>query len=410
MKVNGDNYFRRGLGLKAQVKPLLAEAYGSEIVKAIKAADYRLTLGRFTFCMARSLGFCYGVDRAVEYAYETCAKFGDRRIFLAGEIIHNPHVNQQLRDRGVRFLVPNEDGQFDFSPVQSDDVVIIPAFGVKLEDLEELRGIGCVLVDTTCGSVLHVWKRVESYARDGFTSVIHGKHFHEETRATSSQVLKYPNGRYLVVRDIEETDLVCAFIRGEVDAAVIRETFAGRASEGLDPERDLEYIGVANQTTMLASESLAIAARLGEAISDHHGAEALPERFRSFDTICSATQDRQDAVKDMMIDPPDVMLVIGGFNSSNTNHLAALCAESTRTFHIESALGIDVETGVITHKQADTQQVQEERSWLPDGSVEIGLTAGASTPDSLIGETAEKILRMEGIDPATIATPGVEAV
>ena len=410
MKANGDNYFRRGLGLKAKVKPLLAEAYGSEIVKAIKAADYRLTVGRFTFRMARSLGFCYGVDRAVEYAYETCAKFGDRRIFLVGEIIHNPHVNQQLSDRGVRFLFPDEQGRFDFSSVQSDDVVIIPAFGVKLEDLEELRGTGCVLVDTTCGSVLHVWKRVESYARDGFTAVIHGKHFHEETRATSSQVLKYPDGRYLVVRDMEEADLVCGFIRGEVDASVIRERFSDRASEGFDPERDLARIGVANQTTMLASDSLAIAARLGEAISDQHGAEALPERFRSFDTICSATQDRQDAVKDMMRDPPDAMLVIGGFNSSNTNHLAALCAESTRTFHIESALGIDVETGVITYKAAGTQQVQEEEVWLPDGSVEIGLTAGASTPDSLIGETAENILRMEGIDPATIVTPAAEAV
>lgn len=410
MKANGDNYFRRGLGLKAEVKPLLAEAYGSEIVKAIKAADYRLTAGRFTFRMARSLGFCYGVDRAVEYAYETCAKFADRRILLVGEIIHNPQVNQQLRDRGVQFLFPDEDGQFDFSPVQPDDVVIIPAFGVKLEDREKLRVIGCILVDTTCGSVLHVWKRVDSYARDGFTAVIHGKYFHEETRATSSQVLKYPEGRYLVVRDMEETDLVCGFIRGEVDASVIRERFTDRESEGFDPERDLARIGVANQTTMLASESLAIAARLGEAISDRHGAEALPERFRSFDTICSATQDRQDAVKEMMRDPPDVMLVVGGFNSSNTNHLASLCAESTRTFHIESALGIDMETGVITYKPAGTQQVQEEERWLPDGSVEIGLTAGASTPDSLIGETAENILRMEGIDPAMIGTRAVESV
>jgi 4-hydroxy-3-methylbut-2-enyl diphosphate reductase len=240
--------------------------------------------------------------------------------------------------------------------------------------------------------------------------VIHGKYFHEETRATSSQVLKYPEGRYLVVRDMEETDLVCGFIRGEVDASVIRERFTDRESEGFDPERDLARIGVANQTTMLASESLAIAARLGEAISDRHGAEALPERFQSFDTICSATQDRQDAVKEMMRDPPDVMLVVGGFNSSNTNHLASLCAESTRTFHIESALGIDVETGVITYKSADTQQLQEEERWLPDGSVEIGLTAGASTPDSLIGETAENILRMEGIDPATIGTRAVGSV
>jgi 4-hydroxy-3-methylbut-2-enyl diphosphate reductase len=402
MKANGDNYFRRGLGLKAQVKPLLADAYGSEIVKAIKAADYRLTIGRFTFRMARSLGFCYGVDRAVEYAYETCAKFGDRRIFLVGEIIHNPHVNQQLRDRGVRFLFPDEEGQFDFSPVHEDDVVIIPAFGVKLEDLERLRRIGCVLVDTTCGSVLHVWKRVEAYARDGFTSVIHGKYFHEETRATSSQVLKYPGGRYLVVRDMDETALLCAFIRGEVDAAVILETFAGRVSEGFDPQRDLARVGVANQTTMLASESLAIAARLGEAVADRYGVEELPARFRSFDTICSATQDRQDAVKDLMQDPPDVMIVIGGFNSSNTNHLAALCAESTRTFHIESARGIDVETGIISYKLAGTQEIHAEEGWLPEGAIEVGLTAGASTPDSLIGETTQSILQMDGVDPALV--------
>jgi 4-hydroxy-3-methylbut-2-enyl diphosphate reductase len=408
MKANGDNYFRRGLGLKAEVKPLLAEAYGSGIVKAIKAADYRLTVGRFTFRMARSLGFCYGVDRAVEYAYETCAKFGERRIFLVGEIIHNPHVNQQLRDRGVRFLFPDEGGHFDFSPVQESDVVIIPAFGVKLEDMERLSRIGCVLVDTTCGSVLHVWKRVEGYARDGFTAVIHGKHFHEETRATSSQVLKYPEGRYLVVRDMEETELVCAFIRGEVDSSAIRKAFVERASEGFDPERDLARVGVANQTTMLASESLAIAARLGEAVADRYGAEELPERFRRFDTICSATQDRQDAVAEMMKDPPNVMIVVGGFNSSNTNHLATLCAETTRTFHIESALGIDVESGVITFKRAGAPDIQETAGWLPDGRVEVGLTAGASTPDSLIGQTAENILRMDGVDPAVLDVTAME--
>jgi 4-hydroxy-3-methylbut-2-enyl diphosphate reductase len=377
-------------------------------VQAIKAADYQLSVGRFTFRMARSLGFCYGVDRAVEYAYETCAKFAERRIFLIGEIIHNPHVNQQLRERGVQFLLPDSDGQFDFSAVRQDDVVIIPAFGVKLEDLELLKGIGCVLVDTTCGSVLHVWKRVESYARDGFTAIIHGKYFHEETRATSSQVLRHPEGRYLIVRDMDETDLVCGFIRGEVEASAIRERFLDRASEGFDPERDLARIGVANQTTMLASESLAIAARLGESMADRYGNEALPEHFRSFDTICSATQDRQDAVRDMMQNPPDVMIVVGGFNSSNTNHLAALCARSTRTYHIESARGIDVETGVITYKPAGTQEVAEAKGWLPDGPVEIGLTAGASTPDSLIGETTQNILRMNGMDPAEIRTAAVE--
>jgi 4-hydroxy-3-methylbut-2-enyl diphosphate reductase len=294
------------------------------------------------------------------------------------------------------------------APVQPDDVVIIPAFGVKMEDLEKLRSIGCVLVDTTCGSVLHVWKRVESYARDGFTAIIHGKYFHEETRATSSQVLRHPDGRYLVVRDMEETDLVCGFIRGAVDASKIRERFLDRASAGFDPERDLARIGVANQTTMLASESLAIAARLGEAIADRYGDEAVGEHFRSFDTICSATQDRQDAVQDMMKNPPDVMIVIGGFNSSNTNHLAALCARSAPTYHIESSLGIDAETGVITYKPAGTQETAEATDWIPEGPVEIGLTAGASTPDSLIGETAECILRMHGVDPAGIHGAAVE--
>jgi len=408
MKQSDDNYFRRGLGFKSEVKPLLAETYGSEIVNAIKAADYRLTVGRFTFRMARSLGFCYGVDRAVEYAYETCARFRDRRIFLVGEIIHNPHVNQQLRDRGVRFLFPSDEGRFDFSAIEADDVVIIPAFGVKLEDFEALRRIGCVLVDTTCGSVLHVWKRVESYARDGFTSVIHGKHFHEETRATSSQVLRYPEGRYLVVRDMEETDIVCGVIRGQVGVDVIRERFTDRTSEGFDPEQDLERIGVANQTTMLASESLAIAARLGEAMSERYGPEELSERFRSFGTICSATQDRQDAVQEMMRDPPDLMIVVGGFNSSNTNHLASLCARSTRTFHIEAANGIDAETGTIAYKPAGREEVLVQADWLPPGTLEIGLTAGASTPDSLIGETAENILRLEGIDPATTAAAPAE--
>jgi 4-hydroxy-3-methylbut-2-enyl diphosphate reductase len=409
MKANDDNYFRRGLGLRAEVKPLLAEAYGSAIVQAIKASDCRLSVGRFTFRMASSLGFCYGVDRAVEYAYETCARFPERRIFLVGEIIHNPHVNQQLEDRGVRFLFPDDAGRFDFSSVTEDDAVIIPAFGVKLEDFEALRAIGCVLVDTTCGSVLSVWKRVESYARDGFTSVIHGKHFHEETRATSSQVLRHPEGRYLVVRDMDEAEMVCDFIRGRSGVAEILEHFADRTSQGFDPGRDLARIGVANQTTMLASESLAIAARLGEAMAERYGAAELPDRFRSFDTICSATQDRQDAVEEMMREPPDIMIVVGGYNSSNTNHLASLCARSTRTFHIDAASCIDPEHRTISYKWAGAQEIREESDWLPDGDVEIGLTAGASTPDSLIGETVENILRREGIEPAAMLAAAAEA-
>ena len=390
-------YFRRGLGLKKEIKPMLESEYSSDLVARIKANDHELEVGRFTFRMAHSLGFCYGVDRAVEYAYETCRKFPDRRIFLVGEIIHNPHVNTRLKEMGVTFLYPDDDGVFDFGDVTPEDVVVIPAFGMKLSDFEALRELGCILIDTTCGSVLHVWKRVEGYARDGFTAIVHGKYYHEETRATSSQVLRHEGGTYLVVRDMEETQLVCAFIRGEIDRQDILDRFEGRCSEGFDPDIHLQRVGVANQTTMLASESLEIAAEIGEAIRDRYGDDELAERFRSFDTICSATQDRQDAVMELMQDPPDLMIVVGGYNSSNTTHLAHLCSKSTQTFHIESDRSLDPISGTIEHRSVTTGETRVQKDWLPPGDISIGLTAGASTPDSLIGRTVERILATEGI-------------
>lgn len=392
-------YFRKGLGLKAEVKPVLDAEYGSELVAAIKASGYSLRAGRITFRMAHSLGFCYGVDRAVEYAYETCRKFPDRRIFLVGEIIHNPHVNNRLKEMGVTFLYPDDEGVFDFTGVTPDDVVVIPAFGVKLSDFQALRDIGCVLVDTTCGSVLHVWKRVEGYARDGFTAIVHGKYYHEETRATSSQVMRHPGGTYLVVRDMDDTRTVCDFIRGNLDAATLLDSFSGKCSGGFDPDVHLQRVGVANQTTMLASESLEIAQVIGEAIRDRYGDEELPRRFRSFDTICSATQDRQDAVVELMREPPDLMIVVGGYNSSNTTHLAHLCSESARTFHIETDKSVDPTTGTISHRRVTDGELCVEGEWLPEGEVSIGLTAGASTPDSLIGRTVQRILQTEGLDP-----------
>jgi 4-hydroxy-3-methylbut-2-enyl diphosphate reductase len=391
-------YFRKGLGLKAEVKPLLDSEYGSALVAAIKESGHELEVGRFTFRMASDLGFCYGVDRAVEYAYEVCRKYPGRRIYLVGEIIHNPHVNKRLQEMGVTFLYPSDDGEF----VTPEDVVVIPAFGVKLSDFEALRAIGCVLVDTTCGSVLHVWKRVEGYARDGFTAIVHGKYYHEETRATSSQVLRHPGGTYIVVRDMRETQMVCDFIRGDLDAATLRAAFEGKCSDGFDPEVHLQKVGVANQTTMLASESLEIARVVGEAMVDRYGEEQLPDRFRSFDTICSATQDRQDAVMELMQDPPDLMIVVGGYNSSNTTHLAHLCAESTQTFHIETDRSLDPEAGTIAHRRVSDGEVVTEADWLPSGTVSIGLTAGASTPDSLIGRTVERVLMTEGLDPVEL--------
>jgi 4-hydroxy-3-methylbut-2-en-1-yl diphosphate reductase len=395
-------YFRKGLGLKADVKPVLESEYGSELVVAVKASGHALRVGRLTLRMAQSLGFCYGVDRAVEYAYETCRKFPDLRIYLVGEIIHNPHVNKRLQEMGIEFLYPDDDGTFDFSEVTADDVVVIPAFGVKLSDFEALREIDCVLVDTTCGSVLHVWKRVESYARDGFTAIVHGKYYHEETRATSSQVERHAGGTYLVVRDMAETQLVCDFILGKLDSKPLLAKFAGRCSTGFDPDIHLQRMGVANQTTMLASESLEIARVIGEAILDRYGEAELPQRFRSFDTICSATQDRQDAVMKLMQDPPDLMIVVGGYNSSNTTHLAHLCAESARTFHIETDQSVDPVSGAISHRRVADGEIVTERDWIPSGDVSIGLTAGASTPDSLIGRTVERILLTAGLDPAEV--------
>jgi 4-hydroxy-3-methylbut-2-enyl diphosphate reductase len=273
---------------------------------------------------------------------------------------------------------------------------------VKLSDFERLRELGCILIDTTCGSVLHVWKRVEGYARDGFTAVVHGKYYHEETRATSSQVLKHEGGTYLVVRDMDETEVVCEFIRGEIGRDELLAKFEGKCSEGFDPDVHLQKVGVANQTTMLASESLEIAGVIGEAIRDRYGDGELPERFRSFDTICSATQDRQDAVMELMQDPPDVMIVVGGYNSSNTTHLAHLCAQSTRTYHIESDRSVDPARGTISHRSVTDGEILTDGDWIPAGEVSIGLTAGASTPDSLIGRTVERILVSEGLDPAAV--------
>jgi len=391
-------YFRRGFGLKQHIEGALTADYHSHVVDRIRERGYALSAGDLTFKLAREFGFCYGVARAVEYAYETRTKFPDKRIFLVGEIIHNPHVNRKLQAMGVEFLhrPDGAEDEFDFSGITPNDAVILPAFGVKVKDFERLRAVGCVLVDTTCGSVLNVWKRVESYAKDGFTAIIHGKYYHEETRATSSQVTKYPGGRYLVVRDMGEGRAVCEYIEGAGSREQFVRLFASRSSPGFDPDRDLVRVGVANQTTMLSGESLAIAAELKKAMARRYGERALPEHFRTFDTICSATQDRQDAVLKLIAEPLDLMVVIGGYNSSNTTHLAAICQERVPTYHIEDAACVDPEAGTIRFRPVGAKEEQRRAAWLPAGRVTIGVTAGASTPNNKIGETIERIAAARG--------------
>ncbi len=392
-----ETYFQKGFGLKAQVGPVLAQSYHSEVVNRVREMASSVQAGDLKLKLAREFGFCYGVDRAVEYAYETREKFPDRRIFLSGEIIHNPDVNGRIEKMGIRILEDGADPEARYAEVTAEDVVILPAFGVTVAELQHLRQKGCVLVDTTCGSVLNVWKNVHKYAREGFTSVIHGKHYHEETKATASQALTHEGGQYLCVRDRDEAQTLCDFIRGNAGAASLRERFAHAAGPGFDPERDLQRVGLANQTTMLMSESLEIQEMLRKAVLERWGEAELPRRFRAFDTICSATQDRQDAVLKMLEEGGlDVMVVIGGYNSSNTQALARICAEKLPTFHISGPEGL-MPNGSIRHRPVGPHHDERaETGWLPAGPVTVGLTAGASTPNNVVGEVVERVLALRG--------------
>jgi 4-hydroxy-3-methylbut-2-enyl diphosphate reductase len=395
MSGSEQTYFQKGFNLKAQVRPVLAASYHSKVVDRLKELGYVARAGEVRVKLAREFGFCYGVDRAVEYAYEARERFPDRRIFLSGEIIHNPEVNGRIEALGIRILPDHRSPEDRYAGVEAADVVILPAFGVPVGELQYLRTKGCVLVDTTCGSVLNVWKNVHRYARDGFTSVIHGKHYHEETKATASQALTHPGGHYLCVKDRPEAEVVCEFIRGNLPAADLLQRFREATSPGFDPGRDLQKIGLANQTTMLMTESLEIQEMLRRAVLDRWGEAALPERFRAFDTICSATQDRQDAVLKMLEEGGlDVMVVIGGYNSSNTQALARICAPRLPTYHI---CGADrIQGAAIRHRPVGAHEETATESWLPDGPVTVGLTAGASTPNNVVGEVVERILARRG--------------
>jgi 4-hydroxy-3-methylbut-2-en-1-yl diphosphate reductase len=394
-------YFQKGFNLKAVVRPVLAQSYHSQVVDRLKQLGYSAQAGEVKVKLAREFGFCYGVDRAVEYAYETRQQFPDRRIFLSGEIIHNPDVNGRLEGMGVRILPPADDPGARYAEVGAGDVVLLPAFGVPVAEMEHLRAKGCVLVDTTCGSVLNVWKNVHRYARDGFTAVIHGKHYHEETKATASQALTHAGGHYLCVRDKSEAAEVCDYIRGARTADDIRRRFAHAADRGFEPARDLARIGLANQTTMLMTESMEIQEMLRAVMRERYGEAELPARFQAMDTICSATQDRQDAVLKMLDDGGlDLMVVIGGYNSSNTQALTRICAQRLPTYHIDVAACI--EPDVIRHRPLGNHGEVRTPAWLPAGPVRLGLTAGASTPNNVVGEVVSRILALRGLAPADL--------
>jgi 4-hydroxy-3-methylbut-2-enyl diphosphate reductase len=387
--------FRKGLDMKEAVAGELAAAYHSKLVDQVRASDFRYSAGRLTVHLAREFGFCYGVDRAVDYAYQARARFPGRNVFLTGEIIHNPHVNDRLRAAGIRFLSDAGERGRQLGP---EDVVILPAFGVTVEEMVRLTAQGCTLVDTTCGSVLNVWKNVVRYAQDGYTAIIHGKVHHEETRATASQALKFPQGRYLIVLDRHEAATVCDYIEHGGDRAAFLARFRDAVSPGFDPDTDLVRIGCANQTTMLMSESLEIGEMFGRAIRARYGDAHAAEHFRAFDTICSATQERQDAVEALLAtEPLDMMIVVGGYNSSNTCNLARICAARVQTYHIAEPDCL-ISATEIRHRPIgppSTARAVEvvSRDWLPRGRMAVGLTAGASTPNNIVGQVIETLER-----------------
>ena len=379
-----------------EVQAAVESHYHSPMVERLKAAGGVATFGDVTVRLAKQFGFCYGVERAIDLAYAARKVFADRNLFLVGEIIHNPDVNAQLAAMGIRTLTgPCKLAEIDrLSP---EDVVIIPAFGAEVAVQERVKARGCQIVDTTCGDVMSVWKRVRQYADDGVTSIIHGKAGHEETRATSSRARAAGGGRghFVVVYDLAEADLVCDYIRGRGERTAFLDKFRHSVSDGFDPDLHLGKVGVANQTTMLRSETEEVQRRIREAVMARDGSAG---NFRVFDTICGATQERQDALKELLTQPPDLMLVVGGYNSSNTTHLADMGKEKVPTYFILNAACLESSDRIRhfdTHRQVETG----DRDWLPSGPVNVGITAGASCPSNLIEDVLRRLLELRGIAP-----------
>ncbi len=369
--------------------------YRSDIVDKVRRNGGIISVGDVTVRLAKQFGFCYGVERAIDLAYAARKVFADRRLFIVGEIIHNPEVNEQISSLGIKNLT-GRNKQADLSELQPDDVVIVPAFGTEVSILEQIKNRGCQIVDTTCGDVMSVWKRVRKYASESVTSIIHGKAEHEETKATSSRALGDGKGHYLVVLTLADTDYVCDYIRHGGDKQIFLDKFRGAYSEGFDPDMHLNTIGVANQTTMLRGETEEVQRRIRQAIADRDGALEAAKNFRFFDTICGATQERQDALRELLNVPMNLLLVVGGYNSSNTSHLAEMGEEKLPTYFVLNSSRL-LSQNEIKHYDLHEKREVIARDWLPGGRAVIGITAGASCPNNLIEETLIRLFELRDI-------------
>jgi 4-hydroxy-3-methylbut-2-enyl diphosphate reductase len=379
----------------AQVSAQVESHYRSEVVERLRSSGGSIAAGGVTVKLAKQFGFCYGVERAIDLAYAAAKVFHNRRLFILGEIIHNPEVNEQIHTLGIRNIV-GEAKEADVGALTAEDVVIVPAFGTDVTTLERIKKKGCQIVDTTCGDVMSVWKRVRQNASDDLTSIIHGKSAHEETKATASRALMNGKGHYLVVLTLEETDFICDYIvhGGKKEEFLIK--FQGAHSEGFDPDVHLRRVGVANQTTMLRGETEEVQRRIQVAIQKRDGSERARDSFRFFDTICGATQERQDALQQMLDEPMDLLLVVGGYNSSNTSHLAEMGEAKLPTYFVRNASRLESREQ-IRHFNLQTKEEGITQNWLPPTPLTIGVTAGASCPNNLIEETIIRVFELHQV-------------
>lgn len=385
----------------ARVQAEVARHYESSIVEKVKSMGGVFTIGNTTIRLAQQFGFCYGVERAIDLAYASRRVFPDNRIFLIGEIIHNPEVNNQLVEMDIVSL-PWEEITEHYDDLGKDDVVIVPAFGAPVSYMDKIDEQGCMVIDTTCGDVMKVWRRVKTYAKEDTTSIIHGKSGHEETRATASRALgEDKNGNYVIVLTLEDVHYVCDYLKQGGDREAFLARFDGSLSPDFDPDLHLQKVGVANQTTMLKSETEEIQRLVAAAVQHRDGSH---ENFKVFDTICGATQERQDALFDLLRDQMDMLLVVGGYNSSNTTHLVEIGEKDLPTFFIRGARCL---TSMEEVAHYDLHQKAEVKSQYPDRlfskeKLIVGITAGASCPNNLIENTILKVFALRGVDEATV--------